>query len=421
MYSNNRNSNNNNNINNYETLENAFDSTVAALAVDMPILMHGAGDVGPDSVDPLTVQLLSTLTAQYISRLVDAAIDSREMLLDHQHLYLPQQHHHDDNNKKRKGLDNHGKTLIRKPEPPLPPPIFQRSRNPQIPMPPDDDDQNHVNNHIGKALSPSTKTGGGSSSKKKLSSSQPLNHNNNIGTSNSNTNKMVSKKRKRFANIEYWDDPLPEPIIRSHQTNEGIGLDNNNNNSNNEGGNEITFDEKDDDNINRTDNDVSNEPVVHIDEWVGVAGVDLLENRCRSAYVRGAAAITSQSFMFPICHDVYMYGRIREIQSAKRTTYNNLLTDQVLLDIIRTEGRNYYKKQNKKKNNQSKNNKNGNNKNKNKKNEGNSDGEDEDGEDDNNEDDDDEDDMEGGVNQDDDEDGQPMWPGLDMILPVHRW
>lgn len=104
--------------------------------------------------------------------------------------------------------------------------------------------------------------------------------------------------RKRAAE-EFWDDPLPAPKIRGQQSG--------------------AHDEELDD-----------------DHWVGLAGVDLYEHsRARAAYVRG---ISSQQFIFPVCHDTYVYGRIREVQAAKLTVTDPLLHDVALLDMVRTEG-----------------------------------------------------------------------------------
>lgn len=40
--------------------------------------------------------------------------------------------------------------------------------------------------------------------------------------------------------------------------------------------------------------------------------VDLFRNRTRSAYVQPSAALSTQSFIAPLCHDTYTYGRIVE-------------------------------------------------------------------------------------------------------------
>lgn len=192
-----------------EAMEEAFATATRALASDMPVLMHGSGG-GEGNWE--TQKLVATLTVQYCQRLVEAAIDARDMLLSDNHRDL------------------------------LPPPPLPRSRKPALP---------------------------------------------------SNT------KRKR-ASEEFWDDPLPEPKIRGQ-------------------GSAVPKDETETE-----------------DKWVGVAGVDLWEkSRARAAYVSG---ISSQQFMFPVCHDTYVYGRIREVQAAKLTVTEPLLHDVTVIDMLRTEG-----------------------------------------------------------------------------------
>jgi hypothetical protein len=215
-------------------LKEAFAKAVASISRDMPVLMHGSGDVSPSEVNPATAELLSALTAQYIGTLVDAAIDSHDMLRDSQ------------------------------PDLPLvPPPCFSRSRKPPIPPAPPDT------------------------------------------TGNSSSSYRKQRKRKR-ATDEFWDDPLPEPKIRGITPAKKKGGD--------------------------------NDDEVHVDEWVGAAGVDMVESRARSAFVRGNAALSTQSFIFPICHDVYAYGRVTEVQAASRVVAP-LLLDPVLMNMVRTEGK----------------------------------------------------------------------------------
>lgn len=212
-------------------VKEAFSKVVASISRDMPVLMHGSGDVSPSDVNPATAELLSSLTAQYIGTLVDAAIDSHDMLRDSQ------------------------------PDLPLvPPPCFARSRKPPIPPPPPVD---------------------------------------------SKSNNRKQRKRKR-ATDEFWDEPLSEPKIRGITPAKKKGGD--------------------------------NDDEVHVDEWVGAAGVDLVESRARAAFVRGNAALSTHSFIFPICHDVYAYGRVTEVQAASRAVAP-LLLDPVLMNMVRTEGK----------------------------------------------------------------------------------
>ena len=47
--------------------------------------------------------------------------------------------------------------------------------------------------------------------------------------------------------------------------------------------------------------------------------------------------IAAPSFVFPICHDVYAYGRVRHIQAAKRTSVDPLLQDHFIQDLLQEE------------------------------------------------------------------------------------
>ena len=53
-----------------------------ALIPDLPLLMHGSGDVIPSEVDSATTSLLAHLTANYVYNLVQAAVDAHDILTD---------------------------------------------------------------------------------------------------------------------------------------------------------------------------------------------------------------------------------------------------------------------------------------------------------------------------------------------------
>ena len=221
-----------------ERLQEAFDKAVASISQDIALVMHSSGDVLPP--DPQTVQLVSALTVQYMGRLVDAALDAREIL--HPELHADG------------GI------------PPLPPP--------------------------------------------------PLPH----------KNHRAAPKRRRE---DYWDEPLPEPKIRSRSSGKA-------------GDSASAQQQQQKTTADRStttaaaDAAASAEPPAP-EEWVGAAGVDLFEHsRARAAYVRG---IGSQQFMFPVCHDSYVYGRIREVQAARLSAVAPLLRDPALHETVQTEGR----------------------------------------------------------------------------------
>jgi len=198
----------------------AFEKAVKAIAPDIPLLMHGSGDVPPREVNLDTAGLVAELTVQYMARLVDAAVDAHRTL-----------------------TDGAGGGL---------PPLAKRYRTPLVPP--------------------------------RLEKRQ----------------ETATKRKRRKAGQEYWDDPLLEPKIR---------------------------------NVEPTENREKQQ-----DEWVGLAGVDFFEtSRSREAYVTTPSVIGTQSFVFPICHDAQLYGRVMEVQSARRNLEPELL-DTVLMDLIRTEG-----------------------------------------------------------------------------------
>jgi hypothetical protein len=64
------------------SMEKARSALVARLVEDMPLLQHGSGDVVPSSVNFATSAVLANLTSQYVSNLVDAALDAQQVLCD---------------------------------------------------------------------------------------------------------------------------------------------------------------------------------------------------------------------------------------------------------------------------------------------------------------------------------------------------
>ena len=62
--------------------EEAFETCASALVPDMPLLMHGAGDVVPEAVVEESAVLLARLTTEYITRLCSAAVDAHDILTD---------------------------------------------------------------------------------------------------------------------------------------------------------------------------------------------------------------------------------------------------------------------------------------------------------------------------------------------------
>lgn len=215
----------------------AFENVVQAIAPNIPLLMHGSGDVYPHEINLDTAGLVAELTAQYIARLVEAAVEAHETLTD--------------------GADTNGGRLLLPPPPkryrtPLPPPLLDPRTAPTADTP---NDPIFINKH----------------------------------------------RKRRKAGQQYWDDPLPDPVIRK-------------------------------------DIDTKPTPSQSHQDWVGLAGVDFFETtRTRKAFVTTSSVIGTQSFVFPICHDPHLYGRVMEVQSERRNLAPELV-DSVIMDLIRTEG-----------------------------------------------------------------------------------
>jgi hypothetical protein len=60
----------------------AFRQAMNNLLPECPLLMHGSGDVFPAQVNPDTAALVAELTTDYIGKLVDAAVEAHDLLLD---------------------------------------------------------------------------------------------------------------------------------------------------------------------------------------------------------------------------------------------------------------------------------------------------------------------------------------------------
>lgn len=222
-----------------EVSRRAFSKIVGALEKDMGVLMHGSGDVAPSQVNQESARLISELTADYISNLVHAAVDSHCIL-------------------------NGGPQ-------PLPPPPFPRPKKLAPPRPYEDSSTKATDPKADVTKIPEQKI----------------------------------RKRRRVMD-EFWDEPLPEPKIKNKP-------------------------------VKATEATGSKFEGVPVDEWVGVAGVDFFEkNRARHAHVTVPSAIGTQSFIFPVCHDVGLYGKLLEVQAARRNL-GPLLADPVLQDVVRNE------------------------------------------------------------------------------------
>jgi hypothetical protein len=329
--------------------QDAYNEIVDALSKDMPIIMHGSGDV--KEVNPDTQMLLSRLTADYISNLVEAAVDAHAIL-------------------------NGGQ---RPPLPPPPPPAKKKRKEPPLPAP-----------YIWPAdVLAGVSTTGSSKSSTAASKKKSANSNKNNSTdinSVSGTNMDPNLRGRRQRDVDYWDEPLPEPKIKNKPP-----------------------PSPSEEERRRQKEGLPQEKVidgVKISDWVGVAGIDFFaDSRARRAHVAMPAAIGTQSFLFPVCHDAALYGKILDIQSARRSL-EPLLANATIRDVVRNESGSLRKRRRET------------NKRKPKSNSGGDGGGTEAGAASGEDDDEVEDDEREATDSEDDEMGA-AWPGLEELLPVH--
>jgi len=271
--------------------QEAYSDIVDSLSKDMPLIMHGSGDVPMRDVNIRSSRFLAQLTANYISNLVEAAIDSQEILNDGERPPLP------------------------------PPPLISKEKRPKAPLPsayewppsllprPTKTSTSKKKKKVtkGDATAAASSASGTSSSIKDSATKKTT-----IGTKPSiavNKPNFGEKKKRKRRDTDYWDEPLPEPKIKNKPASESIATEP-------EG---IIYEG------------------VPIGDWVGVTGVDFFEDsRIRNAHVALPAAVGAQNFIFPVCHDKHLYGKILEIQATRRLM-EPILTDSVVMDVIRAE------------------------------------------------------------------------------------
>lgn len=194
---------------------------------DLPLVMHGSGDVNPRDVSNTTASLLSHLVASYIRDLIDAALDAHDVLTD--------------------GFGGL-----------LPPPNYFQS----------------IHHHDNECSNKSKK-------QRNTFSMDIMNNENN------NWQPTVTKSNSFEKGEEYHVKVEDESL---------------------------NFDKY----------------------YLGVSGVDLHQNYIRYKYSTIPYTIGTQSFIFPICHDPILYGRVKEIQTARRT-FTDVLMDPVIMNCINEE------------------------------------------------------------------------------------
>ena len=131
---------------------------------------------------------------------------------------------------------------------------------------------------------------------------------------------VIKGKKRRRVTDDFFDEPLKEPKIRNNKTSPS----------------KPTTEEES--NNKQTDEKERLEQQ-KVDEWVGVSGVDFWEmSRARKTYVSTPTSIGASSFIFPICHDAGLYGRVLEVQRMTRRSIAPILADPLINFVVREEG-----------------------------------------------------------------------------------
>mmetsp|Transcript_10747 Transcript_10747/g.16201 ORF Transcript_10747/g.16201 Transcript_10747/m.16201 type:complete len:377 (-) Transcript_10747:227-1357(-) len=265
--------------NNVETTSRTTTTLAHALLPDLPLLMHGSGDVFPEQVNPKSVAVLAQLTERYIASLVSAALDAHDIFTDGE-------------------VVGGGACLA------IPP--FASSAAATAAA---DSDSEDDNNYSAKEESDETIR------KRKRSDKE-----------------KISKKFKQ-RKIDYWDQPLPAAAP-------GGGGEEDSSNEIDSSINES--DSSDDDSEDEASQltTLRNGERRKNSGFIGTVPLDLHANqRTRDYYVSAPTAMDARSFIFPICHDAVLYQRIKEMQANRRAISIDMM-DHVLLQAVQEEGMN---------------------------------------------------------------------------------
>eukprot|EP00985_Skeletonema_marinoi_P026009 scaffold19730_cov89-Skeletonema_marinoi.AAC.1 len=265
--------------NNVETTSRTTTTTTLAHALlpDLPLLMHGSGDVLPELVNPKSVAVLAQLTERYIASLVSAALDAHDIFTDGE-------------------VVGGGACLA------IPP--FASSGAAAAAA---DSDSEDDNNYGAKEESDETNRKRKRSDKEKIS--------------------RKFKQRK----IDYWDQPLPAAAPG------GGGEEDSSNEIDSSINESDSSDDDSEDEASQSTTLRSGERRKN-SGFIGTVPLDLHANqRTRDYYVSAPTAMDARSFIFPICHDAVLYQRIKEMQANRRAISRDMM-DHVLLQAVQEEG-----------------------------------------------------------------------------------
>ena len=267
-------------------------SLAHSLLPDLPLLMHGSGDVLPEHVNPKSVAILAQLTENYVEKLVRAAVDAHDIFTDGE-------------------VVGGGACLGIPPFPSSTAAAMHDSDN-------DEDDNNEKADEMSEeAIIRKRKR----AEKEKIS--------------------------KKFKKIDYWDQPLPTSATATAggAPGSGGGIGGEEDSSNGGVGSSVNDSDSSDDD---SDNDSSSSQKIISSSmrgsgrkqsgFVGALPIDLHANqRTRDYYVSAPTAMDVRSFIFPICHDAVLYQRVKEMQANRRSIGRDMM-DHVLLQAVQEEG-----------------------------------------------------------------------------------
>jgi hypothetical protein len=290
---------NNNTSTNPQIQKSTHKSLAHAIVPELPILMHGSGDVRPECVHPHSVAVLARLIEKYVASLVGAALDAHDVFTDGE-------------------VVGGGACLG-------PPPFRHYAMAGGVEEASDDENDNdEIDNGMDEIA------------KKRKE-------------------KAKASARRKKAKIDYWDVPLPLPPPSSLQSHSSTG-----NNTDTDHSNLSHFSNDDDDDDDDSDEDdelpmlsplrrnsSSSTTSMYSAKGGkngmpsllrGFAPVDLHANeRSRNYYVAAPTVMDARSFIFPVCHDAVLYQRIKEVQASRRAIHRDVV-DNALLEVMREEG-----------------------------------------------------------------------------------
>lgn len=269
-------------------------SLAHSLLPDLPLLMHGSGDVLPEHVNPKSVAVLAQLTENYVEKLVRAAMDAHDIFTD--------------------GEVVGGGACLGIPK--FPSSSYSATTAAMHYDSDNDEDGDDTNEKVDESEEAITR-------KRKRAEKEKIS--------------------KKFKKIDYWDQPLPTAAAAGGTTTGGGGEEDSSN-----GGVDSSVNDSDSSDDDSDNDDSSSSQKITSSSmrgsgrkqsgFVGTLPIDVHANqRTRDYYVSAPTAMDVRSFIFPICHDAVLYQRVKEMQANRRAIGRDMM-DHVLLQTVQEEG-----------------------------------------------------------------------------------